>query len=381
MLRVYTQPDQGHRWLHTFQGCLPVFACILGFTETGLIPNISTAGATPMARRWTALADAEFLVNGPQAHPHFPLPLLAQGVSPVFISWPMVTHLQIPLRVFNAGLMDIPTVPTIDVQGQPAQCLSTGAALPRQTVERLFMAGMAWGKTLAVSNRYVILAECVVGGTTTAQAILTGLNFEAAGQVNSSHPICNHEQKTHLVQQGLSQATRQHQCAWIEDPLALVAAVGDPMQIFVAGMTIAASRRGGVLLAGGTQMLAVYALARQIARCWKLPWQPEHVVVGTTRWVVEDPSGDTVGLAQQIGSVPLVASQLNFATARYPQLRAFEQGFVKEGVGAGGCAIAAHLYQGWQQADILGAIEQTLDTYYGQALSPANPENTYPPLG
>lgn len=380
MLRVYTQSDQGHRWLDTFQGCLPVFACVLGFTETGLIPHISTAGATPAARRWTALADAEFLVNGPRPYPHFPLPLLAQGVSPVFISWPVIAHQQIPLRVFNAGLMESPTVPTIDLQGQPAQCLSKGAALPLPIVQRLFMAGMAWGEMLAMSNRYVILAECVVGGTTTAQAILTGLDFEVAGQVNSSHPICNHEQKTDLVQRGLSQAARQHQCAWTDDPLALVAAVGDPMQIVVAGMTIAASRQGGVLLAGGTQMLAVYALTRQIARCLNLRWRPEHVVVGTTRWVVEDPSGNTVALAQQIGAVPLVASQLNFATARYPQLQAFEQGFVKEGVGAGGCAIAAHLYQGWQQADILEAIEQTLDTYYGQNISTLEPVQPHQPL-
>ena len=32
------------------------------------------------------------------------------------------------------------------------------------------------------------------------------------------------------------------------------------MQIVVAGMAIAASVRAGVMLAGGTQMLAVYAL-------------------------------------------------------------------------------------------------------------------------
>jgi hypothetical protein len=50
------------------------------------------------------------------------------------------------------------------------------------------------------------------------------------------------------------------------DPFKLVAAVGDPMQIAAAGMAIAASRRCGVLLAGGTQMLAVYALAQALAK-------------------------------------------------------------------------------------------------------------------
>jgi NaMN:DMB phosphoribosyltransferase len=144
------------------------------------------------------------------------------------------------------------------------------------------------------------------------------------------------------------------------------------MQIAAAGMVIAASRYCGVLLAGGTQMLAVYALAQAIVKNSEafpalnsdfLAWQPERVVVGTTRWVAEDPTGDTVGLAQDIGSVPLLATQFSFAASRYPQLQAYEQGYVKEGVGAGGCAIAAHLYQGWNSAQLLQAIEGLIERY------------------
>ncbi|NET54257.1 MAG: TIGR00303 family protein, partial [Merismopedia sp. SIO2A8] len=64
MIRVYTQRRQGHQWLQQYQKCPPVIACILGFTATGLIPGISAAGATPSARQYTAIADAEFLVKG-----------------------------------------------------------------------------------------------------------------------------------------------------------------------------------------------------------------------------------------------------------------------------------------------------------------------------
>jgi NaMN:DMB phosphoribosyltransferase len=135
------------------------------------------------------------------------------------------------------------------------------------------------------------------------------------------------------------------------------------MQIVVAGMAIAASRSVGVLLAGGTQMLAVYALLRAITQNDNLPWKPEQIVVGTTRWVAEDLTGDTIGLAKSIGSVPLIATQLSFATSRFHQLQAYEQGFVKEGVGAGGCAIAAHLYQNWGQREMLEAIEQLAERY------------------
>ncbi|MCP2732616.1 TIGR00303 family protein, partial [Symplocastrum sp. BBK-W-15] len=145
-------------------------------------------------------------------------------------------------------------------------------------------------------------------------------------------------------------------------PFRVVAAVGDPMQIVAAGMTIAASSRTGILLAGGTQMLAVYALAEAIAKFGELTtsWQPQEIVVGTTRWVAEDPTGDTVGLAREIGGVPLLASDLNFAQSRYQQLRVYEEGYVKEGVGAGGCAIASYLYKGWNSCQLLEAIEELI---------------------
>jgi NaMN:DMB phosphoribosyltransferase len=141
-----------------------------------------------------------------------------------------------------------------------------------------------------------------------------------------------------------------------------VAAVGDPMQIVVAGMTIAASRTCGVLLAGGTQMIAVYALTRALAMSQHLVWQPDNVVVGTTRWVAEDPTGDTVGLADLV-AVPLIASQLSFTQSQYPQLQVYEQGFVKEGVGAGGAAVVAHLLAGWDQPTLLQAIESIAAIY------------------
>jgi NaMN:DMB phosphoribosyltransferase len=93
-------------------------------------------------------------------------------------------------------------------------------------------------------------------------------------------------------------------------------------------------------------------------------WQPKQVVVGTTRWVADDPTGDTVGLARSVGDVPLLATDLSFTQSSYPQLRAYEQGYVKEGVGAGGCAIASHLYHGWNTTRLLQAIEALLAQHH-----------------
>lgn len=363
MIRSYTQQQQAQEWLTCYRGKRPTVACVLGFTETGLVPGISAAGATPDSRRYTAIADAEFLVNGVQSKAQYPLPPLHAGASPVFIARAVVESLHLPLFVFNAGLPQTPAVPTIDLKGMPARCLSTGKAMDLATAQHLFQQGLIWGEKLA-SDSYVILAECVVGGTTTALAVLTALGIAANGKVNSSHPTCNHDQKWQLVEQGLQQWRTERQEGFTsEHPLAIVAAVGDPMQIVVAGMAIAASQHGGVLLAGGTQMLAIYGLAAHLAKAYPLAWNPAQIVVGTTRWVAEDPTGDTVGLAHLIGAVPLLATQLNFASSRFTQLQAYEQGFVKEGVGAGGCAIAASLYQNWGQIELLRAIENQLEQY------------------
>lgn len=421
MIRIYTQRLQGEQWLQKYRGCRPIVACILGFTATGLIPGISAAGAQPKDRQYTAIADAEFLINGVTSQSQYPLPPLDVGISPVLISRAVIETCQLPVYLFNAGLPQAPAVPAIDLGGVPASCLTTGTALPLDKVSELFKQGLDWGEKLAslAAGSYLIIGECVVGGTTTALSLLTGLGINAVGKVNSSHPSCNHSQKWGIVQVGLQQARVQQKRAenqgrenyyyesekeleadsqpkkpWISssfnissplNPLELVAAVGDPMQIVAAGMAIAASNNCGVLLAGGTQMLAVYALARALVSVFEstdpekqmrtanqnleffaqscLVWRPTQIVVGTTSWVAQDPTGDTVGLAQEIGEVPLLATELSFASSCYPQLRAYEQGYVKEGVGAGGCTIAAHLYKGWRQEQILQAIEDLVDKY------------------
>jgi uncharacterized protein (TIGR00303 family) len=351
MITTYTQHKKAKAWLNSYRGKRPVFACVLGFTATGLIPNISAAGATPEDRKFTAIADAEFLATGKNIS--FPLPPLIAGASPVLIARAVVAAQDLPLFIFNAGLAIAPTKQThaIALDGLPAQCVSTGQALPLDTVLQLFVQGLVWGEKLAQSGAYVILSECVVGGTTTALAVLTALGIDAKDRVNSSHPTCNHEQKWEIVQSGLQHLTPK------ATPLEIVAALGDPMQIAVAGMAIAASRNAGVLLAGGTQMLAVYALARAIAASQNLVWNPDAITIGTTRWVAEDPTGNTIDLALAVGDVPLLATQLSFAKSQFSQLRAYEQGFVKEGVGAGGAAIAAYLYQNWTEEKLLKAIE------------------------
>ncbi|MEO0455136.1 MAG: nicotinate mononucleotide-dependent phosphoribosyltransferase CobT [Cyanobacteria bacterium P01_A01_bin.114] len=389
LIRCAGETSTARAWLARYAGQKPGFLCVLGFTETALIPGISAAGATPEARRYTALADAEFLYDGPTRRPQYALPPLAVGVSPVYISRAVLAALKIPIYLFDAGLAQAPDIPHISLGGSPGRCVSTGQALSVSVVQQLFQAGWQWGEQLGqkFQGSYLIMGECVVGGTTTAQAVLTALKIAAGGKVSSSHPQNNHAQKAALIAAGLNswQAHSHPDAAQpFTHPLAAIAAVGDPMQAALCGLALAASQYSGVLLAGGTQMVAVYALIQALTQTGTraaiatvnqrliptavletFQWLPdrvrENIVIGTTRWVAEDSNSDLLGLASTVGPIPLLISQLSFQTARYASLQMYEQGFVKEGVGAGGCAIAASLYEHWSQTTLLAAVEDLLD--------------------
>jgi NaMN:DMB phosphoribosyltransferase len=118
-----------------------------------------------------------------------------------------------------------------------------------------------------------------------------------------------------------------------------VASFGDPMMPSVAGIAKGALESGcRVILAGGTQMTAVALLLR-------LAGAPlSGLAIGTTSYVMHDRTADLAGLAREASpDIPVFSCDLHLGESAKPGLRAFSQGFVKEGVGAGGASIAAML--------------------------------------
>jgi NaMN:DMB phosphoribosyltransferase len=116
------------------------------------------------------------------------------------------------------------------------------------------------------------------------------------------------------------------------------------MQPLAAGLVLEAALAGvPVLLAGGSQMAAVLAVALSLCDPSLRPLLVSRTAIATTAWVAGESSSDLAQLLEQIGQrwgvQPLAfASSLRFHACRSPQLLAFEQGYVKEGVGAGGLA-------------------------------------------
>ena len=347
---------------------------LLAATDTAAVPGISAAGASPQARLGTAAADAELLLLGPGGRRCHALPPLPAGVSPALISHVVLSQLGLleRTRVLDLGCAIAAAVPHLRLPGLesagPARCLSTGQALAPARVAALVQRGSAWGRRWDPAEP-LLLAECVPGGTTTALAVLEGLGVAAAGLVSGSLRQPAHGLKAALVAQGLAAASFEaadltgvaHPPAFA-DPLNVLAALGDPMQAFAAGLVGAAAARGTpVLLAGGSQMAAVLALALALAEPGQRPALADRLVVATTAWVAEEAGSNLALLLERIGARWQVRPRLEVAALRFhgcssAALRDYERGYVKEGVGAGGLALL------WQLAGRQpGALAEACD--------------------
>lgn len=333
------------------------FVLAIGGTETSDLVGISAAGISPELRRLTPKIDAEALVSS-DAGPEAELPVSPAGiVSPVVLTRAGLKLAELPASVVDCGTFISPACKFLSVADQPARCLSTGHALELSGVKKLFEAGLEFGNECGRYASYLVLGECVPGGTTTGLAILNALGWQADSLVSSSLIKADHGFRSRLVQAGLQRA-RTSGLLDEREPLTAVAAVGDPMQPFAAGAAISAAREIPVVLAGGSQMLAVWALIGALVDVQPslCPVQPVGVI--TTKWVALDASAGSVALARKLGA-PFAAVYPDLSKSRHSGLQAYEDGHVKEGVGAGGAIAAAYLCGGANHEAILREIDDT----------------------
>jgi NaMN:DMB phosphoribosyltransferase len=320
--------QRGRAFAARWRGLHPAFWCVLGHTETCLVPGLSAAGVSEQLRSFTPAADAEVVHLGEaRCLPLLPShPLGAAG--PAGITRAALGLASIHADFVGAGLPVWPDTDCSRISDQSGANITCGNAVPG--ARDLFEAGLLIGRNAASRGAYLVLGESVPGGTTTALALLLALGY-AFGQGRL-------------------------------DPLAAVGQIGDPMQPLACGIARGATQTGcDVLLAGGSQMVAVAALLLAVGGADAL----ERVAIGTTRWIVEDPAADVPGLAVDISpDLPVLAANLNFSSSRHAGLRSYEAFLVKEGVGAGGACIAALLTTGAS----IETLEQHIDAVYDQLL-------------
>jgi len=321
----------------------PVFCGILGNTLLSTVPGVSGAGPSPEKTLLTPILDAELIATGRITS--YPIkPNTPTGCpTPASITRAMMTLCNLPPLFINAGLRHLPTVPCYDVYGSVGEDPRFGDALP--PAKDLYRRGEAIGVLLSHYSDLLVLGECVPGGTTTALCVLRALGYSAS--VSSSFVTNPVSIKEEICSAALLRISTDE----ITNPLDIIRYTGDPMMPVALGMI--RSFTGNLILAGGTQMLAVAALSRAVGL--RMPW------VVTTCYVRDDPTANVQHLADQIG-VQISFVDPGFGDLGHSGLARYCIGEVKEGFGAGGAMCLAHLW-GHSPEEIRNQILSTVNAY------------------
>lgn len=315
-------------------------ALVAGTTETALIDGISAAGAAPELMAHTPAADAEILVHGEPTEAPV-VPVSPTGCpTPAAVTRAVREAVGFELAVVDAGLAEPTAVPTVDLEAEPGADVREPVAVPE--AERLFERAREYGRGLPDDE--LLLGETIPGGTTTALGALTALGEPV--EVSSSLPENPLKRKRRVVERGL-EASGLDPGDCEDAPLRAIRAVGDPVQAAVAGIAAGALENGtDVVLAGGTQMVAVAALLRHAG--------VDAVLEIATTSFVADERGETLPEACARLDCELTVTDPGFDGRDHVAMARYCAGEAKEGVAMGG---ALSLVSGGRTAAVRDRLE------------------------
>jgi uncharacterized protein (TIGR00303 family) len=328
----------------------PLFVCVLGNTETAYIEGLSAAGKTAKLTDYTPAGDAEVLETGTIIDiPILPMTPPYDTPTPALITRAALSITGVPHIFVNSGLKVLPAkqVDLVDIDGKPGDDIRKPIAV--YNVQEAFDNAFKLGEELAKKHDYIMIGESIPAGTTTANALLQALGYD--GNVSSSsdaNPLTLKKEvvKDALASSGITFGSLR------DDPLKAIASVGDPMMVAVAGIT-AGLGDTPVVLAGGTQMVSIFAVIKHLG------YPTDNIKIVTTSYVVCDESANFVQLVNEIGA-DFEGADPEFGKSSFKGLQQYEVGFVKEGVGAGGAIYLTAMY-GYSMEELRSKIEQLCD--------------------
>ncbi len=335
--------EQAQNFLESIKNGRFLFSFVISYTETCEVPGITFAGADKNSIKFTPPADAEYLHYG-YCKSIDKIPMTPDGKpTPGVLTKTALESSSISHLTINAGSKVVPQLPFIETGLPSGKNISEQDAMTDSIVSHAVDYGRIVGRNLASLTDCLIIGESIPGGTTTALSTLRGLGFDA--KVSSSIPNNPVELKNQIVSSALERIDSDH-------PYSIVAKIGDPMIPFVAGMLSSASAVSKVMLAGGTQMTAVLAFASKIG------FNEENAAIGTTTYITNDQSANFNSLVEKIADIPAISVDPGMKNSQFPGLKAFSEGFAKEGVGAGGCIISSMLKSGYDSSKFLEMTEK-----------------------
>ncbi|WP_297523410.1 nicotinate mononucleotide-dependent phosphoribosyltransferase CobT [Thermococcus sp.] len=321
-----------------------LFLLVLGNTEISTVPGISVAGATPELTKLTPVADAEYLFHEkpltidvipvtPEGHP-----------TPAIITKAAKELANFPVIVVRGGTYLAPLVPHVHISNAVGRDFRKEPALPEfgDILKRAKLLGEELNKS---SIKELVVGESTPGGTTTAQAVLWALGYDA--RTSSASPENPQSLKERVIAEAFSRVGLE-KGQLRDNPLEALRQFGDPMMATVIGLSL--GFRKDIVLAGGTQMLAVSALLKALGEAL------DRFMIATTKWVINDRSATFIETAREIGIITYSAD-LDFSKSEFKGLRDYEKGYVKEGVGAGGATWLA-VKAGFSPEEVSEKVEE-----------------------
>jgi len=342
-IEIFGNSEKGKNLIQKIEKNHFLFSLVISYTETCEIPGITMAGADQEAIKYTPAADAEFLHYG-FCKSIDKIPMTPDGKpTPAILTKVALESSSIPHVTINAGSKIQPKLPFFHLDIESGKNISQYPALESSSVTKAVDYGRIVGRTLASLTNCLLIGESIPGGTTTALAVMRKFGLDA--KVSSSIPKNPVELKNKIVEDAVKRFDS-------EDPYIIISNLGDPMIPVVAGMLSSASEITNVMLCGGTQMAAVLAFAKKIG------FNENNTAIGTTCYITNDKTANFLQIVSQITDIPVLVINPKLENSKFEGIRAFSQGFAKEGVGAGGSMIASILKTGTNSQKLLELIEK-----------------------
>ena len=326
-------------FLEFLRGKKATFLLSASVTKTCEIPNISQAGI-PGHLHLTPTLDAEFLCTK-QVHS---MPQIAQ--TPTGVPTPALITRAIHelsafsnIEILNLGLEVIPEINYFKIHNfaiKPSNRIDDGAKI---NAMEIFQKGLEFAQTFKTNDDYVILAESIPAGTTTANATALALEYACEGYFSSSYKNNPSDIKKIVIEKALNRRNSE------DELFEKLSSVSDNMIIFNAGF-ILGSRANNlkVILAGGTQMAAVLLVVNSILRSMDGQIDSSNIALCTTKWINKDENSNIKALLEQLDfPINVYASDFDFELSNHPALKLYDQGEAKEGVGCGGALCYASI--------------------------------------
>jgi uncharacterized protein (TIGR00303 family) len=341
-------------FIESLRGKSATFMLALSNSNTINIEGITQAGI-PGFIYLTPTLDAEFMCVG-EVRCLENIAETPKGVpTPALMS--RAVHLLKPfhnIELLNLGLQVVPRInyfTQYNFDITPSGSIDSGANINAQEV---FQKGVEFGQNYQPKSDYIILAESVPSGTTTASATALALGYDTKGLFSSSFKNVPNNIKEETINKALDNIKDE------DDLFDILGKVSDNMLIFNAGFILGLNGKIKIVLAGGTQMAGVLLVVNSVLEIMSGKMDTSNIALCTTKWVAKDENSNIKALLEMLDfEVNGYFADFDFSLSKHPALKLYDQGEAKEGVGAGG-ALVYGLLNGLTKEAITKRVEEFL---------------------